>query len=82
MDSNGLQKLNDGRDRSDQRSKEVEGSLGLALQAIKEMEAKIEELSINKAREEPNKAPIVLMENNVTKAKRALMSPKQLSPLG
>ena len=35
MDANVLQKLNDDRDRSDQRSREMEGSLGLALQAIK-----------------------------------------------
>ena len=46
------------------------------------MEAKIEELSINKAREEPKKAPIVIMEDNLTKAKRALMAPKQLCPTG
>ena len=60
----------------------MEGSLGLALQAIKEMEAEIEELSINKAREEPKKAPFVLMEDNLTKVKRALMAPKQLCPTG
>ena len=60
----------------------MEGSLGLALQAIKEMGAKIEELSIKKAREEPKKAPIILMEGNLTKAKKALMAPKQLCPTG
>ena len=60
----------------------MEGSLGLALQVIKEMEVKIKELSINKAREEPKKAPIVLMEDNLTKTKRALMAPKQLCPTG
>ena len=31
MDANMLQRLNDNRDRSDQRSTEMEGSLGLAL---------------------------------------------------
>ena len=41
------------------------------------MEVKIKELSINKAREEPKNAPIVLMEDNLTKTKRALMAPKQ-----
>ena len=46
------------------------------------MEVKIKELSINKAREEPKKAPIVLMEDNLTKTKRALMAPKQLCPTG
>ena len=58
----------------------MEGTLGLALQPIKEMEVKIRKLSINKAREDPKKAPIVLMGDNLTKAKRALMSPKQLCP--
>ena len=82
MDRNVLQKLNNDRDRSDQKSQEMEGSLGLALQPIKEMEVKIEELSKNKAREEPKKVPIVLMEDNLTKAKRALMAPKQLCPTG
>ena len=37
MDANMLQRLNDDRDGSDQRSRE--GSLGLALQAIKRLEA-------------------------------------------
>ena len=35
MDANVLQKLNYDKDRSDQRSREMEGSLGLPLQAIK-----------------------------------------------
>ena len=68
MDANVLQKLNDNKDRNDQRSREIKGSLGLALQAIKDVEVKIKELSINKAREEPKKAPITLMEDNLTKA--------------
>ena len=55
MDTNVLQKLNHDRDRSDQRSREMEGSLGLVLQAIKEMKVKIQKLSINKAREEQKK---------------------------
>ena len=37
MDVNVLHKLKDDKDRSDQRSREMEGSLGLALQACKEM---------------------------------------------
>ena len=36
-DANVLQKLNDDRDRSDQRSREMEGSLGIALQAIQRL---------------------------------------------
>ena len=39
MDVNVLQKLNDDIDRSDQISREMEESLGLALQAIKKLEA-------------------------------------------
>ena len=82
MDMNVLQKLNNDRKRSDQRSRETEGSLELAFQSIKEMEVKIKELSINKAKEEPKKAPIILMEDNLTKTKRALMALKQLCPTG
>ena len=33
-----------------------------------------------KPREEPKKAPVVLMEDNLTKARKALMTPKQLCP--
>ena len=46
------------------------------------MEAKIKELSIDKARDEPKKAPILLMEDNLTKAKRAQMAPHKLCPTG
>ena len=80
MDANVLKKLNDDRDRSDQRSQEMEGSLGQALQAIKEMEVKIKELRINKTKAEPKKAPIVFMEDNLTNAKRALMALKKFAP--
>ena len=48
----------------------MEGSLGLALHVSK----------ICKPKEEPKKAPIVLMEDNLSKAKKALMTPKQLCP--
>ena len=37
MDANTLQRMNDERDRADQRTKELEGSLVLALQAIKRL---------------------------------------------
>ena len=82
MDANVLQKLNDDRDRSDQRSREMEGSLGLALQAIKRLEAGMQEMSASKPREEQKKAPLVLIEDNLTKAKGALMAPKQLCHTG
>ena len=46
------------------------------------MDAKIQVITINQAMVEVKKAPIVLMEDNLTKAKRALMTPKQLCPSG
>ena len=58
----------------------MEGSLGLALQAIKTLEVKAQASETCKPREEPTKARIILMEDNLTKAKRALMTPKQLCP--
>ena len=82
MDANMLQELKDHRDRSDQRSREMEGSLGLALQAVKSLEAGMQEMSASKPREEQKKASLVLIEDNLTKAKRALMAPKQLCPTG
>ena len=63
MDANMLQRMNDERDRADQRTKELEGSQGLALQAIKRLEVKLQANKTCKPREEPKKAPIVLMED-------------------
>ena len=60
IDANVLQKLKDDRDRSDQRSREMEGSQGLALQAIKELRAKIKEMNESKARKEPKKRKVIL----------------------
>ena len=77
-----LKKLNNDRDKSNQRSREMEGSLGLALPVIRKPEAEMKEVNESKAREEPKKAPIILMEDNLTKAKRALMVPNQLYPTG
>ena len=62
MDANTLPRLNDDRDRADQRTKELEGSLGLALQAIKRLEVDMQASKTCKPREEPKKAPIILME--------------------
>ena len=47
-----------------------------ALQAIKRLELEMQASKTYKPREEPKKAPIVLMEDNLTKAKKALMTPK------
>ena len=80
MDANTLQRMNDERDRADQKTNELEGSLGLALQAIKRLELEMQASKTCKPREEPRKAPIVLMEDNLTKATKALMTPKHLCP--
>ena len=56
MDANMLQRLNDDRDRSDQRSRELEESLGLELQAIKELKAEVKEMNVSKARENQRKS--------------------------
>ena len=61
---------------------ELERSLGLEMPSIRDMDAKIQALSINQPRVDAKTAPIVLMEDNLTKAKRALMAPKQLCPSG
>ena len=60
----------------------MEGSLGLVLQAIQRLEARTQAMEKGKQKGEPVKATIVLMEDNLTKAKRALMIPKQLCPTG
>ena len=52
------------------------------MQAIRDMDAKIQAMSINQPMVEVKTALIVLMENYLTKAKRALMTTKQLCPSG
>ena len=78
MHDNMLQQLNDDRDRADQKSIEMEGSLGLVLQAIQRLEASAQLYEASTKKEEPRKAPIILMEDNLTKTKRILMTPKKL----
>ena len=80
MDANTLQVMNDDRDRADQKSREMEGSLGLALQAIQRLEARAQVYKTSTKKEEPRKAPIILKEDNLTKATRILMTPKKLCP--
>ena len=75
-----LQKINEDKDRSDQKVRALKGSLGLAMQSIRDMDATIQALSISKPKVDSKTAPIVLMGDNLTKAKRALMAPKQLCP--
>ena len=64
MDANTLQQMNDDRDRPDQKSREMEGSLGLVLQAIQRLEARALVYKAGMKKEEPKKAPIILMEDN------------------
>ena len=47
MDTNRVPKMNEDKDRSDQRVQEMEGSLGLAMHAIRDMDVKIQAMSIN-----------------------------------
>ena len=77
-----LQKMNEDKDKNDQKVPELEGSLGLAMQSIRDMDAKIQAMSINQPKVDLKTDPIVSMEDNLTKAKRALMTPKQLCPSG
>ena len=68
------------RERANPKTKELEGSLGLALQVIKRLEVEMQASKTCKPRDELRKAPIVFMEDILTKAKKALMNPKQLCP--
>ena len=73
-----LQQINDDRDILEPKAREMEGSLGLALQAIQRLETIAQGIKNGKPKGKPEKATIILMEDNLTKAKRALMTPKQL----
>ena len=80
MDANTLQRMADERGQGDQRTRELEGSLGQALQSINRLEARVQVTKASTRREEPKKTPIILMEDKLTKAKRTLMTPKELCP--
>ena len=56
MDANMLQWMYD--DRADQKAREMEGSLGLALQSIQRLEPRIQGYETSMKKEEPRKAPI------------------------
>ena len=78
MDMPMPQKMYEDKAKSDQKVQEQEGSLGLAMQSIRDMDARIQALIISKTKVDSKTAPKVLMEDNLSKAKRALMAPKQL----
>ena len=75
-----LQGLLTDRDLGIQRDKEMEGSIGLVLQSLNKLEIRMQTTEANTKKEEQRIAPIILMEDNLTKAKRALMKPKELCP--
>ena len=50
------------------------------MQSINRLEARVQVTEDRTRRAEPKKAPIILMEDNLTQAKRALMTPKELCP--
>ena len=64
-----LDEFDDSLEEIDPVLRKVEGSLELAMQAIRDMDAKIQARSINQPKIEVKTAPIVLMEDNLTKAK-------------
>ena len=82
MNANLQQKLNEAKDMSDQKFQELEGSIGLVLQSIRKINTKLQSMSVSTQKVEVKKAPVVLMEDNLTMAKRALMVTKQLCPTG
>ena len=57
MDANTLQQMNNDRDRADEKAREMEGSLGLTLQAIQRLEAREKVYKTSTKKEEPRKAP-------------------------
>ena len=55
MDAERLKERSDERDRTDQKNRELEESLGIALQAIMRLEARVQANKIGKSREERRK---------------------------
>ena len=55
MDAETLKQWREERDRTDQKNRELEESLGIALQAFKRLEAIIQVEKLGKAREEQRK---------------------------
>ena len=52
----------------------------LGIQSLNKLEIRLQTTEANAKKEEQRIAPIILMEDNLTKAKRALMKPKELCP--
>ena len=66
MDRSLLQRLADEKVASDQGICDIEGLLGLAMAALKDIRAEVKMLP---TKQEPKKATMVLMEDNLTKAR-------------
>ena len=69
MDASAIQRMNKDRERSAKRIIELEGSLGLILQSMQRVEMRIQACEASVKKEEPKRIPIILMEDNLTKAK-------------
>ena len=82
MDANSIQRMNDERERASQRIMELEGSVGQTLRSIQKVEARLQACEASVKKEVPTGAPIILMEDNLTKVKRAIMITKILCPTG
>ena len=82
MDANSIQRMNEDREKAAQRVLELEGSVGQTLHSMQRIEARILACEASLKKEIPSVAPIILMEDNLTKAKRAIMVTKVLCPTG
>ena len=80
MDVNAIRSINEDREKAAQRVLELEGALGQTNQALKRVEAKLIAYEASGKKDVSTAAPIILMEDNLTKAKRAIMVPKVMCP--
>ena len=80
MDPNAIRSMNEERERAAQRVLELEGALGQTNQTLKKVEAKLIAYEASRKKDVSTAAPIILMEDNLTKAKRAIMVPKVMCP--
>ena len=80
MDANAIKSINEDRENAAQRVLELEGALGQTNQILKRVEAKLIAYEASRKKDVSTAAPIILMEDNLTKAKRAIMVPKVMCP--
>ena len=79
MDPNTMRSINEDRERTAQKMLELEGAMGQMTQGLKRLESKVLTYEAN-GKKIPAVAPIILMEDNLTKAKRAIMVEKVMCP--